>query len=469
VFYNKPMIQTLLKNKTKTILILLVLIALFKVFFVLSFNDSDYEPDSFMHFLQLRTIFQDIPKFIPVGIEVWAKPLYSYPLSLLVMLFNIQYIIAINLVNILIFFIIGFLVYKIIDRLFDNIYLDILAVILVSFTLTAFKSSTSALTEPIFTLCLVAGYYFVMEKKYILSSLFFGLSILGRIEGLFFIGIYLLWLSVILFKDKKELIKHYFIALLPAFIWNFLGILYTGRLIYLFDRGYPTTPGIYGFGGWSHFPKSLLIQDTVVILLYLVGSFVLFKFLKKLNNYKELLLAWFITTGFTLSQIILWKLGQFGSAGLMRYLVSCMPFFVVIAILGFKYLKDNFRDYKKLFYIGATLGVIGITLIHTLGIIPNRRDYPIHEDTLIKTGEWVKLNRPNSKLAVHRPEVIYYARRDLRTVSIDYIGDLDNHRKGIYIWTIDWGEVFTGYNLEEMKQKATLVQEFDNWAYIFEI
>lgn len=493
----------LLKITELHILSLLEIIALIKAAIVIFIvKDRDWEPDSYMHFLQLKSVYYDFPENVAIGITVWAKPLYTYLYALPIELFDLDILIIVQILNIIVFSITFYLIYRIGKLLFQSNNYALLSLCLSLFSYNLFKSSITALTEPIFTLCLILGYYLALKQRYLLAGLVFGISVLGRIEGLYFLGIYNLWIIYVFGirnilknnSDRKgifsinlnlvlKILKIWVISGLPVLIWNFIGFIESGRLIYIFAEGYPTDAGRYGFGTILHFPRKLLIEETIIFLLFILGTFALgfsYRKLKTGNSRKELVLAWIFAAGFTLTQIYFWIIGQFGSAGLSRYLVSVLPFYTLIATLGIKLvferfntLNININDKFKFRYslIGVLIALhLFLMIANFTGISPLSKKWIVVDQDVIDAGEFIKENYSNDvELNTSRPEVVYYADRagNLNQEAQDFSGELYSRKPGIYVWDTEWDNVW-GLTNETLAERASFVKRYDS-MYIYEI
>lgn len=455
-------------NDNRLAVIILTVIFILKLIFVFSLNNVDWEPDSYMHFLELKTIYSNFPNNLDLGLGVWTKPLYAYLFGIPVTIFSANSFFIVQILNLLIFAVIGYIIFKITQILFKNKMLSYLTIILTSFSLTLFKSSTSSLTEPIFTLFLVLGFYFSLKNRFEISSVLIGLSILGRIEGLFFIGIYFFY---ILFKIKKPklLSIHLLLLSLPGLMWNFLGYLQTGYPIYIFDNGYPSTPGAYGYGEFYSIAWQFITREPIIFLISLGAIIIFLKNFKKLTYRYELSLLYSWSFIFIAIQSILWWKGLFGSAGLMRYFVSIIPFMIILLIFLISSLIK--RDHKiKLTAYFLSVSQIIILLIFILGIIPGKQEYPVVDSELVEAGQWVKENvNQETFLASDRPEIIYYADRDLNNSTIFYKEILAKREKGIYIWTKDWGEAVSNVRQEELSSEAELIYIINNDVFIYRL
>jgi len=490
----------MIKIEGKQIAIFTILITFFFKLYLIVFQigNKDWEPDSYQHFLELKTVYSNFPHNLDIGIHVWSKPLYSYILGIPVKLFDLDNFLGIQIINLLIFSFIAFLVYKIAKQIYKNESVGLFALIATLFSFLLFKSSITALTEPIFTLTLVLGFYFIIKEKFSLASIFFGLSVLGRIEGLFFVGIYNLWLiykfgilsylkhssqpeagpplagvlKVLTNKFVKYLIVCWILTLLPVLIWNFIGFLDTGRLFFIFDNGYPTVAGQYGYGSWLDFPKRLLLQEPLIMVLFVASFFIFIKRFRKLEYMKELLMAFILFSGFTFTQMYFWVIGQFGSAGLMRYLISVMPFAIIFSCLCIDFALQRIKN--KNFHSFAILSFITILILtlaaHFLALGPLSSKWITFEPEFKEAGEYIKENyNEDIYLYTDRPEVIYYSDRDLQMSTIFYKFQYDNGAPGVYVWTESWGESITGITREDVLQNREVIENIEDKVLIFEI
>ncbi len=186
-------------------LVFLLLQLLVKIAVILSFDDRGFEPDSYQHFLQVRTVLEDFPHNLWMGLDVWAKPLYVYPFALLVTLTGVDKLIVIQLANALISTATVTITFAIARKLFSS-QIALVSTILLASSLLFFKSSVSDLTEPIFALFLTLALYSVVTERFKTATILFSIAVLGRIEGLFFLGIYGLWLSHLL-TDRTQSVR----------------------------------------------------------------------------------------------------------------------------------------------------------------------------------------------------------------------------------------------------------------------
>src|SRR5690606_34139067 len=117
-------------------------------------------------------------------------------------------------------------------------------------------------------------------------------------------------------------------------------------------------------------------------------------------------------------QAVLWKEGMFGSAGLTRYLISIMPFLIILALVGLSLIKLNFRT--KLF-LGSLIifSQVSILLVNILGAGPIESKWIKLDSDYIAAGIWIRDNiNKNQFLYADHPEIIYYSARDLNSSAL---------------------------------------------------
>ncbi len=460
----------ILNNKTKFVLLLIVVVFLVKLVTLFTFNNTEWEPDSYMHFLELRSIFADFPQNLILGLNVWSKPLYIYPLGLIVQIFNIKDFFLIEIINTLIFILISWLVYKIVLNVYKNFAVAVVALILSSFSLTLFKSSVSVLTEPIFTLTLVGSFYFLTKKKFTLASLFIGLSVLARIEGLFFIAIYLGYILYAYKLTAKQIVKNTLYSFLPFIIWDLLGFFITGDILYFRTFFQSYSAGNYGNGTLFDYPKLFLTKEFILSTCFIIAVFFLGKYKHKLVNKKLITYSFVLFTGFVTVQAVLWSRGAFGTAGLMRYFVSVIPFLIIFICSIFVIIRSLFSP--RIFILSLVIvsalqtALLGMYLT---GTIVNTKEFPKVESYFVESGEWLKDNYTEETfIAADRPEILYYSQRNLLNSKIYFSDDYALRTPGIYVWT-EWSPITNKITKEDIDSNASLIKEFDNKVFVYEI
>lgn len=450
------------------IVVTLGLVVIGKVLAIASWGDTGWEPDSYMHFLELRTIFSDFPNNLSMGLGVWTKPLYAYPFAFLTTVFDWQSLMPLQILNVIVVAITSLFVFDSVKRLTKSNALAYLGLILTNITYLSFRSSLTMLTEPMFMLVLAISFNLLQRKRYGWSSLLIGLSVLGRIEGLWFVALWGLYLLLI--KDNwKDLTKQWIVMILPTFVWNLLGFLVTGRVLFILDQGYPTTAGKYGYGGIMHYLEGFIDIDPLLLILFALGALSAWRYLLSKDWLK--LLPFAATSSFILLQVIFWKFGLFGTAGLMRYFAGIVPLMIIASLLFWHdyaaqlFTKKSTSVLFVLIIIGLQLA-ISVRLLAKGDLAGGQRLNPRYENTLAQAGHWIADNAEAQEFVyADRPEVLYYAGRDLRT-SANRVDPLWKDTPGVYVWSNEWGEGL-GVTLADLESRGKLLVSFAGEVYIY--
>lgn len=469
--YNASMINQIwlqLKSAIKNPLFILLFVAFaMRLLLIIKLAGTDWEPDAYQHFLDLRTVFSDFPANLALGLSQWSKPLYSYPFGFLVNITGTNSISFIQVINAILGTITGWLIYKAILNLAMPKKIAITSMLIYLFGWIPFQMSVTAMTEPLYTFVLMQGFFFITKKKYLTASALIGLSVIARFEGFVILGVYALWLFWISpAKGKiKFLFKNWIVAFLPVAIWNFAGFLYTGKALYLIASSYATvSAGVYGFGNWIHFPANLLVKEPLLIALYSLGflAFVLsLKKSKQVNPEAKILwLAHAIFIVFLIFQAILWVGGLFGSAGLLRYFTGVMPF---VAIAGSQVWR--FFSNSKLQNITMAVAVLVSIFLLSAKIFGFYRPNQLPPDqTAFQTaGLWIENNiDATAPLYATRPEITYFSGRKSNDSLSGFFEnqELNSGSPKYLCWTYDWGFMNSGLKETDIRGAGTVV--YDN-------
>lgn len=430
------------KIKYLFLIFTLLVIAVCKLIITRVLGDKGFEPDSYLHFLQTKTVYTNYPDNLNLGIDVWAKPLYTYIHGGWLQLFSSPELVHAKLLNILIFVAISIIVFLIAQRLKLSFETSFAAAVISNIGFLSLRSSITVLTEPIFTLLFATSIYFWVRKNYTLSALLLGISVLGRIEALLFVAIWGAYkLAHIYLRKKVQLQDGLFFALLglPVIVWNHFGYQETGRLFYLFDNGYPTEAGIYGYGHPFFYLEGLFLQEGMVMVLVLLGLFLILNRsnIRSIWDRKALQNNWLflivIFIAFTLSQTVLYMFGLFGTAGLMRYFIPIMPVAVLLGAYALEKipLKFEFSKLKTITFLSVFILIYGITALSILrsgGFYKGLDNKPNVNPLFITMWDNPTLQQiakdDTQLLMTNRPEVIYYSGRDLN--SAQFTDNFDN-------------------------------------------
>jgi hypothetical protein len=306
---------------SKIITILFATSLLARIYFILRYMEIDYEADSYMHFLGSQAWIHSPLKNFDYLINWWYKPLFTL-ISGIALRFTIENIIVIKLLNTTIWMGILYLTYLIAKEHKLSEEVVFFSIIFTSFSFLGFRSSIGSLTEPLFTLLIIAAYYFLLRERFILSSLLTSASFLCRSEGIIFI---IIWGIYFLINKKNRAIIA--LAIFPLF-WNLIGFLKTGDAIYIINNEYPLmTASVYGNGDFKYYISGLLQYEPIIFLLFVIS---LFLHKRRFIFIKTCLFSLLVFN------IIIWKYGLLGSAGYLRYLVPTIPFMSHLASMPSK-------------------------------------------------------------------------------------------------------------------------------------
>ncbi|MFS8130973.1 MAG: hypothetical protein ACMG57_03265 [Candidatus Dojkabacteria bacterium] len=374
-----------------------------------------WEADEYMHFLEAKTLLTNFPHNLSIGIGVWSKPGYIYIYGMLITIFNITSLLNAQIITIVIGLITSWLILKILAELKCSFKIQILGLILTNFSFLMFRGSLSIMTEPIFALFLTAGIYFLVKQKFGLSALMFGLLPLVRIEGLFFVALLIVYVIY-----KKKFSKIVFL-ITPTIIWNFLGFLMTSKFFYIVDSGYPLSAGKYSHGGYPYYVEGFMKIDPIIFVLFLISAVYIFRYFKNKQWVKFGVVFSFLL--FLFLQIIFWKFGLFGTAGLMRYFVTVLPLAIISISLFFEHIfgsiKNRFESCLIVFVICVLQVFFTTVLFMRGGLVFNQQTRAVVEPGVIEAGDWVgKYVSSDTKVYSDVPEVIYFAGRDLNNSTI---------------------------------------------------
>lgn len=190
--------------------------------------------------------------------------------------------------------------------------------------------SVNPLTEIIFATILAVSILYLLRRNYLISATIASFLPLARPEGFFFL---ILWTIILIYRKKWWTIP---LLGLGIFLWNFLGFLQTGDIIWLYHN-FPWfgERSFYGSGNLFHFIFKLPEITRILLPLFLSG--VVYLIVKKKFIYITIFLYFFIL------HTILWKFGLFKSGGYARYFVSVAPIIALISLYGYNFLDHSLK------------------------------------------------------------------------------------------------------------------------------
>ncbi len=289
--------------------------------------------DSITHFLFSKYAFQHPELFL----NHWAKPLFV----LLSAPFAQFGFVGIKLFNCCIAALTIWFSYKIAKNLnYKNAWLG---AVFLCFTPGYFIHIFSGLTEPLFSLVVILGVYWVLNKRFLLAICAISFLPFIRSEGLIIIAGFAFYFIV----NKQY--KYLPWLLLGHVVYSISGVFYYHDILWVFTKiPYSGSSGKYGSGNLSHFfvQMNYIIGIPLYVLLGLgfVKKITAVFIRKKTETYcselcsAETLLIYGSFLDFFMAHVVFWYFGIFESMGLKRVLVSVVPLAVIVALKGYNFI-----------------------------------------------------------------------------------------------------------------------------------
>ena len=418
--------------------------------------DSDWEPDCYQHVLFSSATYAEFPFNAWLGISVWAKPIYTYFMGLIYVATPdlLPRIVLTQLVNTGFWLGAVYFTDRVVSAHFKHLETRFLLLVMALFGYTCFRASVTANTEPMGAFVFALGLWLYDRGCIWPALLAFGSLPLIRTDAIFAVAVFPAAEIVRQFSadNARPLRGSLLVGMvfaLPLAAWNLAGYLHTGSPTYVVSHGYPSTPGIYGFGELFHYPWEFLKFDTLLTLLYPV-SLGLLLLRKNLRTRITTLaaLATFLYFGFMTA---FWMFGAFGSAGLTRYFVFCFPGYLFIAGTALDELAGQFRAYwqqDRVIFIAVGL-VIPLLGLHwflrspqwhhgLLSSLPDNQAKQIR--AYLKTDEMIYTDYP---------AIAYYAGLHLNSARLGSPKAIKEKRPGIYFYVHDWTVGYSGLKTED--------------------
>jgi len=426
--------------------------------YLLYFFDFGWEPDSYTHILDVYDVTSDMPDSLWRLISIWSKPLYTtfYFMVDMVTPISVPRLFLFQLLNTL--WSVGAIIftYKAFEPLITKNKIATAFAVLILFAMSyiSFRSSLTALTEPIGAFCSALSLYFISRKKFVWSSFALGICVLARIDMGLPCVVHAFYVSTYLFKSShpqkfKQIFLVVFATFIPVGLWNLIGFYHTGELFFLLTKGYPTQAGLYGYGRLGYYAEMFWTLDPIFWVCYLIGMVIwAVKFRKNLL----LSLCLYVSSAYFIVMTILWCRGSFGLAGLARYFVVVLPYFFIVSFLTVKFLSEQIEIKKpRLHYL--------LPIILLLGSIPTLR--PLVRSPKWKFGQWTSpatLREPYQNIKNHikefeglpiysdRPEVPYYLNLRSRSMRHSLKAARNTETKGVFVFVPGWSDGLSGVN-----------------------
>jgi hypothetical protein len=453
---REVVVDVLAVHTTQWLWLLLLAALVMRVFFIWYFGDVDFEPDSYMHFLYSVSTFAHVPESLNFAVGVWQKPLFTLITGLIIWMSGVHSLWIIKIFNVLVWGGLGVLTYRLACQLKLSTRSALIAVFLTEFSFLGLRASIGTLTEPLFGLLLLAALTSLYDKKYTLSCVLISLSALVRSEGLILLPF---WVIILLVFHKRERFSDLVVLALFPLLWDVWGYLLTGDRTFIVSSGYPVKSP-YGQGGWLDYPLGLVQYEPVMFLAAVVGL----GLTARRSEYRPLHLLFVVYFGFN---VVAWRFGLFGTAGILRYFVSIVPWLAIYAASVFEY-STVFLAYQSLAKRGLNpllFQVIFAVLMLTSGTSGyHLYNTPNVHHSLIEAGQWIKANHADQHLYASHPALLYYADRDFYSGTV--VGPPDPAWKdGVIAFDRDFGPA----SLLDYLARFPLLKQYGDYIYIYDV
>lgn len=241
-----------------------------------------------------------------------------------------------------------------------------LVIPLVFFTPVYFQCGFSALTEPLFSLCVVLSLWFIVKEKYITAAIAIGFLPLIRTEGIFFLPLF--GIAFLFLRNYKAIL---FIGL-GGLIYSFIGWIVIGDFLWLIHQLPYGGSKVYPDGTFWHYVSAYdMITGTAMGWTFLVGLLLLPLYLMRTQLTKTQKLVVLLTLGcltlyFGLHSFLWWK-GLAGALGLNRIMAAITPLMVMIMWFGLQSLANVISN-KKIAAVALT--GLAILCLYTVPAVP---------------------------------------------------------------------------------------------------
>lgn len=406
------------------------------------------------------------PQYPEYFLHHWGKPLFI----LLSTSFAQFGFIGIKVFNITCGILATIYCYKILDLLKISFKWSILPLLI--FSPLYFIVLQSALTEPLFSLILIATIYYYFSEKYIIGSILISFILFSRSEGTFILPCFLVYL--ILLKQWK-----YIPLLFVGFITYAIIGKISGRdfLWYFTENPYQLTSP-YGHGHFMDIlgryetiwglPFLILLSVSSIILMILFFKQKQFIFWKPINETGKVFFLVFVPAFLFLAfHLYVWHFGLCGSAGLERVLACVFPNFALLCIWAMhKIILSRFPKVLSALLLFVFFYFHVQTPFQKLG-------YPLKswgaERCIIDATSWLKNSLPKNCIIYYAyPNVIFELDRDpFDKLHNSELFDFKEHCKvnrGIesYVfWDSNYSESSCGVALKDLEDCGfTLMRDF---------
>lgn len=351
--------------------------------------------DGIMHFFYSQASWYNPGYFL----HHWGKPFFIL-LSSPFAQFGFSGMIVFNL---LIFLGTVWTAYLILDHFKCNHWIAGIFPLLLVFANDYTTTIVGGLTEPLFNLALILGFFFFLKERYLWFAVLISFMPFMRSEGQLVV---LLAIPLLTYKRSFKILP--FLST-GFFIYAIAGVIAGKSFFWFFtDSPYQPNNNIYGIGSWDHYLISyrsfLGNPGLYAMILGTISS--LYLVIKK--DYKallliELLFVYGVFIGIVVVHSYLWATGKYGSMGLTRITTQGMPLFVVMQL----YLIGKLPFWGKISSL-----LFGIGSFALIWLMFNSKHFPVKakpmDQTLLETARFLKAETAEkNKVYYHNPFIAF--------------------------------------------------------------
>jgi len=446
--------------------------------------NRDWEHDPFNHVIIAQSVFTDLPESLAYGIQVWAKPIYTFFFATLYQLLPLAWptLVVTQIANALFWTAGSWLVLLVARDIFRHRETVIVLAVISAFAFVSFRSSISANTEPSAAFIVALALWLWHRRRMLAASLCFGLVTLARTDGVFCVVVFAIAVMIEPLRERR--LDGLLVALtrgcifaLPTALWNLVGYLATGSPFFIVSQGYPATLGAYGHGEPAEYLLAFLAFDTVLTLAFAAGAYRVLRHRREAGS----LLTVSALMGITYFAVMtaMWTAGAFGSAGYVRYFVFAYPIYILVAGAGldflFARLAESDEGGNRRTAVAALLSATVVLQLHWFahGLV-----WIFNNNTRIPASDLARLpdlpiDWSGQDVYCDHPDVAYYLGLD--RIYLDHhpltaIRDPGLH--GIFIFVRNWSEAYTpgisAADFANLAPLATVAGPYHEVATVYE-
>jgi hypothetical protein len=449
--------------------------AFLRVLHILWKYDLEWEPDGYQHVVYAHSVFADPPASVWYGIDVWAKPVYTFTVGLYDLLLPsaLARVPAVQLLNTFFWLFAMLIVIRLAYERRHRWATIFTTAAIGSFSYVFFRDSVTANTEPMGAFIFACALWLWHRGRRFVSIALFGLLPLVRLDAALFGVIFLVAAVRDLYRSttRRSFFRMAALAFvlfgLPLLLWNVAGYFHTGSRTFILSYGY-TGVGTYGYGRLIDIPAEFLRFDGVLFAFY-VGGLLRVAIDRRARDPLLVLMAMSTALHFVILNAM-WVSGV-ASAGLLRYFVFAYPAYLLVGASALDWLFTALARAAKAL-VPVTIVVLLVLTIAQLRWFVRQPEWYRHLLTAVADNRLRSLPdnpavRSAKMVYTDRPDVLYYLRRHFRSHDV---GPLQRVRepsaKGVFVFAQGWSENYSGVHLEEFKGMQQLDRFGGPWGEV---